>query len=177
MKNALIFRFVAKRSIRLKDLENTLNSIWKPSNPTIISMVGEGIYIASFENISDYNKVLAKQPWHLNNSQLVMKKALGNKKIEEVRLNEVPFWIQIHGLEIQLRTRYVSELIGNKVGRVLEIDSPIPTYTMTCFRIPLSLCKDMETICARFWWEDPNNKRGYTENHGIAYVLQRKKED
>lgn len=136
VKNALIFRFVAKRSIGIKDLENALNVIWKPNVPAIISMVGEGVYIAAFENIGDCNKVVAKQPWQLNGSLLAFRKAQGDENIEELRINEVPFWIQIHGLQVQLRTRYVGELIGNRVGRVLEVDGPVNALTWCrCLRV------------------------------------------
>lgn len=36
----------------------------------------------------------------------------------------------------------------------------IPTYTMSCFRVPISICKEMEAICARFWWGDSGMKKG-----------------
>lgn len=32
----------------------------------------------------------------------------------------------------------------------------ISTYIMACFRLPVSLCKEMEGICARFWWGGDN---------------------
>lgn len=28
----------------------------------------------------------------------------------------------------------------------------IPIYTMVCFRPPSSLCADLNSMCARFWW-------------------------
>lgn len=36
----------------------------------------------------------------------------------------------------------------------------IPTYAMSCFRIPTSICKEMEMICAKFWWESSNRNGG-----------------
>lgn len=60
VKNALIFQFVPRKSISLKDLETALNTIWKPSSSAIISAVGEGIFVAAFENMGDCNKIIAK---------------------------------------------------------------------------------------------------------------------
>lgn len=73
-------------------------------------------------SLSSCNRVLAKQPWHMSNNLMVFKRAIGSERIADLMLNEVPFWVQVHGLEIQLLTRYVGELLGNKIGRVLEVD-------------------------------------------------------
>lgn len=36
----------------------------------------------------------------------------------------------------------------------------IPTYVMTCFLFPKSLCGDFENIFARFWWQKGKRKKG-----------------
>lgn len=72
--------------------------------------------------MADCNRIFVKQLWNLSNSLMVFKRAFGNERIAELTLTEVPFWVQIHGLEIQLHTRYVGELLGNKIGRVLDVD-------------------------------------------------------
>ncbi|KAA3472510.1 reverse transcriptase [Gossypium australe] len=36
----------------------------------------------------------------------------------------------------------------------------IPTYSMTCFLLPKSLCLEMENIMNSFWWNKTNGKRG-----------------
>lgn len=133
--NALIFRFVARKTIGIKGLEAALNAIWRPSSPANVYEIGEGIYIVRFESAMDCNRVLAKQPWHMDNTLMVFKKAIGNERIEDLVLNEVPFWVQIHNLELQLLIRYVGELLGSKIGKVLEFDSS----TKTCLRVRVLL--------------------------------------
>lgn len=59
--NALIFRFVAWKTIGVKDLELALNAIWKPDAPINPFAVGNEVYLVGFENAADYNRVLAKQ--------------------------------------------------------------------------------------------------------------------
>lgn len=103
-------------------MEAALNSIWHPSAPVKIHAVGEGIFVADFQSAVDCNKILAKQLWQLSNSLMVFKRITGEERIAEIQLNEVPFWVQVHGLEFQLMTRYAGEVLGSKIGKVLEID-------------------------------------------------------
>lgn len=36
----------------------------------------------------------------------------------------------------------------------------IPTYDMSCFRVPATICSEMEKICANFWWEGEKHMSG-----------------
>lgn len=35
----------------------------------------------------------------------------------------------------------------------------MPTYAMSCFKLPVSLCKQIQTILTRFWWDVKPNIR------------------
>ncbi|XP_027109391.2 uncharacterized protein [Coffea arabica] len=35
----------------------------------------------------------------------------------------------------------------------------MPTYAMSCFKLPVKLCKDINAMMARFWWGEDNGKR------------------
>ncbi|KAK8368934.1 hypothetical protein V6Z12_A01G077000 [Gossypium hirsutum] len=36
----------------------------------------------------------------------------------------------------------------------------IPTYTMSCFLLPMTTCYEMEQLMANFWWKKGKGKRG-----------------
>ncbi|KAA3488152.1 reverse transcriptase [Gossypium australe] len=40
------------------------------------------------------------------------------------------------------------------------IKNNIPTYTMACFLLPKSLCKELENIMSQFWWQKNHEKCG-----------------
>ncbi|KAL9840608.1 hypothetical protein AtNW77_Chr2g0230561 [Arabidopsis thaliana] len=35
----------------------------------------------------------------------------------------------------------------------------MPTYTMSCFKLPVSLCKRIESALTRFWWDSTAEKK------------------
>ncbi|XP_060961067.1 uncharacterized protein LOC133031554 [Cannabis sativa] len=44
----------------------------------------------------------------------------------------------------------------------------IPTYAMSCFRLPTKLCKEIESLIAKFWWgSSGDNSKLYWKNWGI----------
>ena len=40
-----------------------------------------------------------------------------------------------------------------------SVMTAIPTYTMFCFELPVSLCKRIQSVLTRFWWDSSNGKR------------------
>uniref|UniRef100_A0A803QBY8 Reverse transcriptase domain-containing protein n=1 Tax=Cannabis sativa TaxID=3483 RepID=A0A803QBY8_CANSA len=42
----------------------------------------------------------------------------------------------------------------------------IPCYTMSTFRIPITICKELDSIMARFWWK--GSPRDMSSNHYLA---------
>lgn len=54
-------------------------------------------------------------------------------------------------------TRFLSK--AGKLTMLKSVLTAIPTYTMTCFMIPVSLCKRIQSALTRFWWDGTDDKR------------------
>ncbi|KAL8471456.1 hypothetical protein ACS0TY_028924 [Phlomoides rotata] len=52
----------------------------------------------------------------------------------------------------------------------------IPTYVMSYFRIPTTLCRDIEAIIARFWWGVNEDRSGFIGKNGRNFASQKRKE-
>lgn len=50
--------------------------------------------------------------------------------------------------------------IAGKLVMLKSVLTAIPSYSMTCFLLPVSLCKRIQSVLTRFWWDSSENKKG-----------------
>lgn len=61
---------------------------------------------------------------------------------------------QLHGWAKQFLSP-----VGNEVLiKVVEI--ALPCFAMSCFMLPVTLCKETDSAIARFWWKTQNERQG-----------------
>ena len=53
-------------------------------------------------------------------------------------------------------TRFLSK--AGKLTMLKSALTAIPNHTMSCFLLPVSLCKIMQSTLTRFWWDGPDGK-------------------
>ena len=54
-------------------------------------------------------------------------------------------------------TKFLST--AGKATMIMSVLSPIPSFAMTCFELPASLCKKIQSVLTRFWWDSSNGAR------------------
>ncbi|XP_056852238.1 uncharacterized protein LOC130508709 [Raphanus sativus] len=54
-------------------------------------------------------------------------------------------------------TRFLSK--AGKLTMLQSVLTAIPSHTMSCFEIPVSLCKRIQSVLTRFWWDDTEGTR------------------
>ena len=58
---------------------------------------------------------------------------------------------RIRQKSISWSTRYLSS--AGKQVLLHAVLAALPTYTMSCFKLPLSICKQIQSVLTRFWWD------------------------
>ncbi|XP_057794871.1 uncharacterized protein LOC131011108 [Salvia miltiorrhiza] len=46
---------------------------------------------------------------------------------------------------------------GGKEILIKSVIQAIPTYTMSCFKVPMAVCADIERACSNFWWGETDS--------------------
>lgn len=49
--------------------------------------------------------------------------------------------------------------VGGKEVLIKAVAQTIPVYTITSFQLPLSICKEINSMCAIFWWVSKDGNR------------------
>ena len=84
--------------------------------------VGNNILQFKFGSRCQLEWVEKSGPWNFDNNFLLLcrwRKGLISKNIS---FSHSPFWVQIWGLPFENMTKNIGKDIGNKIGRVLEVD-------------------------------------------------------
>ncbi|XP_048615609.1 uncharacterized protein LOC125588345 [Brassica napus] len=58
---------------------------------------------------------------------------------------------------VSLSTRRLSR--AGKMTMLKSILTAIPTHIISCFQIPVSLCKRIQSVLTRFWWDGPEGNK------------------
>ena len=62
-------------------------------------------------------------------------------------------WWKVQGWEEKLLYRSERKVL------IKVMVQGISTYTMSCFKIPLGLCNDIESLFRKFWWGQRGDRR------------------
>ena len=62
-------------------------------------------------------------------------------------------WRKLQGWEEKLLSQVDREIL------IKAVVQTIPIYTMNCFKLPISLCNDLEELICKFWWGERGDQR------------------
>ena len=62
-------------------------------------------------------------------------------------------WKKLHGWKEKLLSQAGREIL------IKAVVQAIPTYTMSCFKLPLGLCSEIESLIRKFWWGQKGERR------------------
>ncbi|KAF2305927.1 hypothetical protein GH714_008918 [Hevea brasiliensis] len=70
----------------------------------------------------DAQQVLRNKPWCVHNQLLAIQEWPPNVPFDKLSFNSTPIWVQAHGLSPNQLNLYNAKLIGDLVGKYLEVD-------------------------------------------------------
>ncbi|KAA3459022.1 reverse transcriptase [Gossypium australe] len=154
LHDCILFGDVSNRGI------NVLKEIFKEyevCSGQCVNFEKSSVFFSS--NVNDQERNLVCQALNVQNSNdpnkyLGLQSMVGRKR-------KLAFQVLKDRLKQRINswsTRHISQ--GGREVFIKAILQAIPTYSMTCFLLPKSLCLELESIMNSFWWNKTNRKRG-----------------
>ncbi|XP_019176759.1 PREDICTED: uncharacterized protein LOC109172055 [Ipomoea nil] len=84
--------------------------------------LADDLFLFQFPHLRDLHRVIEDGPWSFENHLLICEQVPPNVRPEEVELESIPFWIQIHGLPAMYASPEFISQIGNYIGEFITLD-------------------------------------------------------
>jgi 14-3-3 protein epsilon len=82
----------------------------------------KGLFLFQFGHELDMEGVLQGGPWTFDNRMLIVGRVQLGVQIENIPLNHVNFWVQVHNLPAGLMVEKVGRALANYIGSFVEYD-------------------------------------------------------
>ncbi|XP_019166909.1 PREDICTED: uncharacterized protein LOC109162680 [Ipomoea nil] len=118
----LVGRLLTDRQVRFDHLQQVLASVWCPVMGMYVVSLANDLFLFQFPHPRDLQRVVDDGPWSFENNHLILEQVLRGVLPEEVKLDSVPFWIQVHGLPTMYASSEFLAKIGEYVGDFIAAD-------------------------------------------------------
>nr|XP_020195105.2 uncharacterized protein LOC109780932 [Aegilops tauschii subsp. strangulata] len=119
----------------------SLGAVWSPGSGVECEDLGRNRFLFTFRQEADKEKALDAGPWSFAGHLLVMEDfAPGATTVDELSFDTVPIWVRTYGVPAGSMSRETGELVGEQVGKVLEVDTgPNADWTGAFMRIKVRM--------------------------------------
>jgi 14-3-3 protein epsilon len=98
-----------------------------------------GLFLFQFYHKVDKDRVLNGGPWHFENHMLVLHEVKEGYLFNQIPLNHVDMWVQIHHLPAGFMTQRIGEQMRNVIGKFIQYDASNNGFWRTYIRIRVRL--------------------------------------
>lgn len=90
--------------------------IWDMNGAMETTRLGDNIFMFVFGDKQTCDRIVEDQPWNFRGSLLLVDHVNREECLADFEPNLVPFWVQVHGLQIRAMNKEVGAEIGATLG-------------------------------------------------------------
>nr|XP_029153227.1 uncharacterized protein LOC114927457 [Arachis hypogaea] len=105
-------------------VRKTIFQMWGDLQGLVITNAGSKSFILNFKSQDEARRAYEGGPWRIEGHMLSLQWWSPNLSINEINYNQLPIWIQIHGLPYDKINKSNAEKIGAILGRVITAKDP-----------------------------------------------------
>ncbi|OMO73700.1 hypothetical protein CCACVL1_17176, partial [Corchorus capsularis] len=118
----LVGKILADKPINRRGAVGVLSNMWHGKDAPTIRKFGGNIFGFAFKSEKAMNLALDNSPWTVMGNCLSLKKWEVEEVISDIHFEEVQYWIQIHGLPLEMQTDENVKRVGSRLGIVICAD-------------------------------------------------------
>ncbi|KAF5477689.1 hypothetical protein F2P56_004306 [Juglans regia] len=119
---ALVGKLVSMKALNRQTFHATIRASWSFVPHLSIEDVGENTFLFTFASHQEKHRVLDNRPWNFKGFHMVLRQWPPGLSIHDIPLHMSIFWIQVHGLPLEMLTKPNAAKIGQVLGNLLEVD-------------------------------------------------------
>ena len=119
---SLIGKFLTCKSFNKRAALGTLKKAWGLEDEVQVVEVGSNLFQFKFRSEFELDKVYTGGLWCFDNQALLLTRWKSGMTAANVKFNLVPLWVPIWGAPFDMRSSWVAEEVGNRLGKVLEVE-------------------------------------------------------
>ncbi|KAF5471500.1 hypothetical protein F2P56_008288 [Juglans regia] len=123
-EQSIVGKICMERSIGMEILAVTMGKIWRINKPAEFREIGDNKFVITFQSLSDKLRVLDGRPWLFDNHLFALKTFENFAQRNEWKFESEWFWIQIHNLPMFCMMKEKGKVIGESLGRLIDVDVP-----------------------------------------------------
>lgn len=123
-KNTLLGRLYTEKSFSKKIVKSMIKKGWGDPEGLSIIDIGPSTFLFNFSDADTPKNILANAPWNILGQVLLLKQWSPQISSQEVEFSHSPYWIQIHGMPLELLSKDNATRAGSRIGEVLEVEDP-----------------------------------------------------
>ncbi|KAK9178425.1 hypothetical protein WN943_027615 [Citrus x changshan-huyou] len=121
--HCLVGKILLNRDVNKEGLRYAMQLAWKTTKEIKVESLGDNIFVFKFATEHDKKRVLTEGPWHFDKALIVLVEPVGMGSIKRQPFTHTSFWVQIHGMPIKCMVKGTIEKLGEKIGRVEEVET------------------------------------------------------
>ncbi|XP_041027053.1 uncharacterized protein LOC121267271 [Juglans microcarpa x Juglans regia] len=121
-ERSLVGRICADRTIGKDVVRKTIEKIWRVNMSMDFTEIGNNVFVVTFANRGDRNRVLAGCLWLFDSYLFALKPFDGSMQGHLLDFSKANFWIQMYNLQLGGMNCKMGEAISSSIGKVLEVD-------------------------------------------------------
>ena len=119
----LLGKILTRKPYNREAFKRTLRNLWKTEKGMSIRLIEDDIFLFSFDDEIDRDRVVNLEPWHFDNALVVLKVVGPDEAMVWDNWCFTKFWLQISNVPAVGMIKEIGETIGRGFGTCLEVSA------------------------------------------------------